>query len=159
MDIVSPVRVSRTYTQRLVAPPDRVFPLLCPVREADWIEDWDPELVISNSGVAERDAVFITDAEPEGAIWVIVHHDPEAGAIEMIKVTPEVTVCRLQIQLNAAEGGSTADVTYTHTSLGPIGDDYVEDFTEDYYTGFMQEWESQLNHYLTHGTALPSDDA
>ena len=32
MNVVQPFRVSRTYTQSLVAPPDVVFPLLCPVR-------------------------------------------------------------------------------------------------------------------------------
>ena len=37
MNITKPKRVTRTYTQRLVAEPAAVFPLLCPVREADWI--------------------------------------------------------------------------------------------------------------------------
>ena len=29
------------FTQQLVAEPSAVFPLLCPVREADWIDGWD----------------------------------------------------------------------------------------------------------------------
>ena len=39
MHILTPTRVAHTYTQHLVAPPKAVFPLLCPVREADWIRD------------------------------------------------------------------------------------------------------------------------
>lgn len=35
MEIREPVRARRTYTQSLLAAPDQVFPLLCPVREAD----------------------------------------------------------------------------------------------------------------------------
>ena len=35
MKIVAPNRATRAYTQTLVAPPEAVFPLLCPVREAD----------------------------------------------------------------------------------------------------------------------------
>lgn len=62
MNITRPYRARRTYTQRLVGAPDTVFPLLCPVREADWIEGWDPVWVASNSGVAEPDCVFVTQA-------------------------------------------------------------------------------------------------
>lgn len=154
MKIVHPVRATRTYTQHLVADPDAVFPLLCPVREADWIEGWDPFLVVSSSGVAEPDCVFTTSAEPIDAVWYITRHDPEAGFVEMLKVTPRVTVCRLTIQLRATDGGSEADITYSHTSLGPDGDAFVASFTEEFYRKFMQDWESRINHYLHHGTAL-----
>ena len=57
MNIIKPLRVARSYTQRLVAEPSAVFPLLCPVREADWIEDWDPICVFSNSGTAEPEGI------------------------------------------------------------------------------------------------------
>ena len=71
MKIVGPRRATRSYTQKLVAAPEAVFPLLCPVREADWIAGWDPLLVVSGSGVAERDCVFTTAASPADAIWYI----------------------------------------------------------------------------------------
>ena len=37
MGIRKPRRATRTFIQKLVAGPERVFPLLCPVREADWL--------------------------------------------------------------------------------------------------------------------------
>lgn len=155
MNIAPPIRASRSYTQHLLADPARVFPLLCPVREADWIEGWDPALVISDSGVAERDCVFLTGAESSEAIWYISRHDPEQGFVEMLKITPTVTACRLSIQLSATGNDrAQALVTYTHTSLGPEGDRFVAAFTEDYYTKFMQDWEARINHYLLHGCAL-----
>ena len=79
MKIVKPVRATRSCTQRLVAGPEDVFPLLCPVREADWIEGWDPPLVVSSSGVAEVDCVFTTSAKPTDAVWYITRHEPAAG--------------------------------------------------------------------------------
>lgn len=154
MKIVKPTRATRTYTQRLVADPATVFPLLCPVREADWIKGWNPPLVVSSSGVAEPDCVFTTTAEPGNAIWYVTRHEPAAGFVEMLKITPDVTACRLTIQLRPAAAGSEADVTYSHTSLGPKGDAFVASFTESYYREFMQDWESRLNHYLRHGMAL-----
>ncbi len=154
MKIVKPNRVSRTYTQRLAGLPDAVFPLLCPVREADWIKGWDPLLVVSGSGVAEPDCVFVTTAEPTDAVWYITRHEQQAGFVEMIKIMPGITACRLTIRLRSVSGGSEAAVTYCHTSLGPEGDAFVASFTEDYYRKLMQDWESRINHYLLHGSML-----
>ncbi len=157
MKIAPPVRAGHTATIRLNAAPRAVFPLLCPVREAEWIPGWDPALVISASGAAEPDCVFVTRAEPDESVWVVTRHEPEAGFVEMLKITPGVTACRLTIRLRASGPGTEAEIAYTHTSLGPRGDAFVAAFTEPHYRRFMQTWESRLNHYLTHGTPLPED--
>ena len=148
MDIRRPRRAVRTYVQHLAAPPWAVFPLLCPVREAEWVPGWDPPLVISASGLAEPDCVFTTEGDPGPAVWYVTRHEPAAGFVEMIKVTPGVTACRLTIRLRAAALGTDAEVTYMHTSLGPEGDAFVEGFTEDHYRRFMKEWEDRLNDHL-----------
>lgn len=157
MKLAKPVRVTRTFTQRLVGTPEAVFPLLCPVREADWIHGWDPILVVSEAGRAEADCVFTTTASPTDAVWYITRHEPENGFVEILKITPSVTACRLTIQLRGVPGGCEAQVTYMHTSLGPDGDAFVSDFTETYYAKFMQDWESRMNHFLRSGQALRAD--
>ena len=154
MQISPPIRAVRTYTQRLIAEPARVFPLLCPVREADWIDGWNPLSVASESGVAEPDCVFVTASAPDDAIWYVTRHEPEHHFVEMLKITPKVTACRLSIQLRPAGDGCEAVVTYAHTSLGPQGDAFVAGFTDEFYGQFMRDWESRLNHYLQHGSAL-----
>jgi len=68
MDITKPNRATQTYKQQLSASPGEVFPLLCPVRETEWADGWLPERVITSSGVAERDCVFITPDKPRTAI-------------------------------------------------------------------------------------------
>lgn len=137
-----------------MATPDRVFPLLCPVREAEWIEDWHPLSVVSASGVAEPDCVFVTASAPHEAIWYVTRHEPDTHFVEMLKITPAVTACRLSIQLRATDEGCEALVTYMHTSLGPQGDAFVVGFTDAFYGEFMRDWETRLNHYLQHGSAL-----
>jgi hypothetical protein len=154
MKISKPNRVSRTYVQHLVAPPLAVFPLLCPVREADWLEGWNPLLVLSQSGVAEPDCVFVTAAEPAGAVWYITRHEPDNGLVEMLKITPDVTACRITIRLRPSAAGTDAQITYVHTSLGPAGDAFVAAFTDEYYLQFMRNWETRINHYLAHGSCL-----
>jgi len=155
MDVREPVRARRSYVQRLLAPPERVFPLLCPVRECDWIQGWEPGLVVSSSGVAETDCVFTTRAGEHEAVWYVTEHEPDEGFVEMLKITPKVTACRLSIRLSAAEHGCDALVTYLHTSLGHEGDAFVAAFTEEAYVEFMRDWEARLNHYLVQGTRLP----
>ena len=154
MKIAPPNRVTRTFTQRLVADPSRVFPLLCPVREAEWLEGWAPLLVLSDSGVAEADCVFLTPGAPRNAVWYVTRHEKDRWFVEMIKVTPDVTACRLTIQLRAVPSGSDAAVTYCHTSLGPEGDAFVASFTTEHYETFMREWEERINHFLAHGALL-----
>ena len=134
-----------------------MFPLLCPVREVDWIDGWDPVAVWSESGVAEPDCVFTTNADDVEAVWFVTRHSPDAGIVEMLKITPGVTACKLAIRLVASGRGTEAEVTYSHTSLGPAGDELVDGFTDEYYLQFMEEWEARLNHYLTTGTMLRAE--
>jgi len=148
MHITKPNRATHTYRQRLQAPPEKVFPLLCPVREAEWAQGWLPDLVISSSGVAERDCVFITSDKLGTGFWYITRHEPERLFVEMLKIVPGMTACRLEIQLGKDGAECVADVTYTHTSLGPAGDEFVGKFTAEYYQEFMQAWESALDHFL-----------
>jgi hypothetical protein len=154
MRITKPNRATHTFRQRLHAAPAKVFPLLCPVRETEWADGWLPELVISSSGLAERDSVFITSDALGSAIWYITRHEPERWFVEMLKILPGVTACRLEIQLSENGDGSFADITYRHTSIGSAGDEFVAKFTADYYQKFMLAWETVLNHFLKTGCRL-----
>jgi hypothetical protein len=156
VDIRVPVRVTYTYTQTLDGSPADVLPLLCPVREAEWVPGWAPRLVLSNSGLVEPDCVFITPdpaaATETEAIWTVLHQDPAAGTVEMLKVTPGFVVVRLAIALRPRpEGGCQAVVTYCYTALSPAGEAYVQGRTPAAYAEFMRGWESALNEYLRAG--------
>ena len=118
MQIVKPNRIRHEYSQTICASPDVVFQLLCPVEEEKWVPGWNPEFVISASGVAERDCVFQTSGEPERSVWIVNCYAPERFYVEMYKVTPEHTVGKLCIQLSLIKKGRTqADISYEYTSL------------------------------------------
>lgn len=154
MNIVKPHRVTRRYTQQLNAPPDQVFPLLCPVRESEWVNGWHPRLVATESGLAELDCVFVTPSGPQEAIWVITRYEPATRLIEIVKVIPGIVVGKIVIQLAVAPGGSTAEISYGFTALGPDGDRVVNEFTQDHFDEFMLTWETELNHFLATGERL-----
>ncbi len=159
MRVTQPNRVTHTYRQSLHAPAERVFPQLCPVREMDWAVGWAPRLVVSRSGLVERDCVFVTPEGSTEGIWYVTRHEPEHCFVEMLKVTPSITACRVQIQVYPGEGDCQADVTYSHTSLGVEGDRFIAGFTAERYRRFMQQWERELNHFLLTGLRSPESEA
>jgi hypothetical protein len=111
-------RITRTYTQKILAPPEVVFPLLCPVRGADWLDGWDYELIYSESGYAEEGCVFKSRhaGEPE-TLWLITKHDKEHHQIEFARITPDLKLGEVSIQLKDSWDGTTrAGITYTFTA-------------------------------------------
>jgi hypothetical protein len=157
MQVLRPVRASHSYTQRLAGRPEEVFPLLCPVRECDWVDGWDPRLVISGSGVAEQDCLFVTSTATSESVWVVTEYTPPAH-IAFVKVTPDETVGFIDIVLSAAaDGGTDALVTYTFTALSEQGVAAVNAFTAAYYREFMVAWEAQLNHFLRTGEKMGAE--
>ena len=158
MKIAAPNRVSRSYTQSLCARPEVVFPLLCPVRETEWVNGWNPSLVLSASGFAEPDCVFITPGVPEDPLWVVTVHEPEAFHLEILKLIPGVVLGKISIRLaQHGEDACTANITYTYTSLSTYGNEALKEFTEDYFRLFMETWEGELNHFLKTGSRLERD--
>jgi hypothetical protein len=154
MEIVKPRRVTHTWIQHLDAPPEDVFPLLCPVRECEWVNGWDPRLVVTACGVAEPDCLFTTGTEDNEAVWIVTAYQPPIR-IEFVKVNPRETVGRITIVLER-EGvrGSAAAVTYAYTALSDSGVRAVEEFTAERYAEFMRAWELELNHFLRTGEKL-----
>ncbi len=146
--------VKRTYSQRLNGRPENIFPLLCPVRETEWVNDWDPNLVISESGTAELNCIFTIGSGKTESIWVISAFDPGNGRIDFLKITPGVTLANIEIKLELSDNITLAHISYMHTAIGPDGISFVKDFTEEYYINFMKEWESELNYYLENGQKL-----
>ena len=155
MRVEKPIKVSRSYTQHLNAEPSAVFELLCPVRETEWVNDWRPKLVLSESGFAEPDCVFITPGIPEDALWLMTEYDTESYRLEIVKMIPGVVVGRISVSL-APDGDSTctAAITYAYTSISDHGERALEEFTEEHFTSFMKIWEKELNHFLATGTRL-----
>ncbi len=159
MNIKKPNRKKHGYAQHLNAPPETVFPLLCPVLEVEWAPGWMPEMVISQSGVCEQDCIFVTPpempSEPENSIWIVSKYDPSNWALEMYKVVPEHTISKLEISLIGESGNcTTAHISYDITAIGSAGNKFIEEFTEDWYKDFMVEWEKAMNHYLDTGDKI-----
>jgi len=153
MDILEPYRESHTYEQELCRPTEDVFPLLCPVRETEWVDGWDPSLVLTESGIAEDEAVFVV----EDAIWTITDYRPpepdetgrDVAYIAFVKTVPERTVTHIRILVwDDSEETSRARISYSMTALTEDGEEDVDAFTEEDFGRFMITWEDAMNAFL-----------
>jgi hypothetical protein len=163
-------RVTHEYIQTNAASPERVFPLLCPVREADWIPGWRYKLIYSESGVAELGCIFETeDAAVESekyshsngpassveTTWICTEYDPAATRIAFIWVKPGLVAAELWIQLTGADNGQThSHIRFRYTGLSPEGNCDVESYDRSWFEAKMRGWEMAINHYLTAGQMI-----
>jgi hypothetical protein len=145
-----------TYQQVNHALPDTVFPLLCPVREADWLDGWQYNMIYSKSGLIEKDCVFTTPHHGElVTAWQVTQHDPSQYFVEFVRLTPNENVVKIQIQLALrSDNWTDAHITYQYTGLNPQQNDFIENELEQNFLASMQWWEKAINHYLTSGEML-----
>ncbi|HUI53075.1 MAG TPA: hypothetical protein VLX60_14920 [Terriglobales bacterium] len=102
------LRVTHQFTQTNLAPPQTVFPLLCPVREADWVPGWQYRLIYSESGVAEAGCVFITEENGRETTWIVTEYDSAAFRIAFVWVDPGMVTAQIRIQLEPAPAATSA---------------------------------------------------
>jgi len=148
--------ITRSYEQTINAAPSKVFDLLCPVKEAEWLDGWDYTLLYSKSGLAEEGCVFLSRQEGEkDTIWMITKRDVQNREIEFVRVTPESRIARLTISVDEKEGMvSKVVISYVITSLCEEGNQFLTAFTEEKFTEAMQFWEKSMNYYLETGDKL-----
>ena len=153
------IRVVKSYTMTLDAQPATVFPLLCPVREYEWIEPWSCDMIFSASGVAEKNAVFITTFPAQGGreTWIVCRYEKDR-AIEFIRVVPDFKVNRLDVALTSAGGATIVTWTHTYTGLSEPGNQWIRDLTDDAFQSEKAAIEKMLGHYLKTGAMLKMAD-
>jgi len=139
----------------LGAAPEAVFPLLCPVREHEWVEPWHCLMIYSRSGFAELDCIFQTDFPKDGATdtWVVSRYEPPR-LIEFVRVNTLRTI-RYTITLHPTGPGKTeAVVRQVVTALTQEGDRRLQQEPAEAYRAQMERVEEMLNHFLKTGERL-----
>lgn len=141
--------------QRVNAPPEAIFPLLCPVREFDWIPSWECDVIYTESGLAELGCVFQTDRPADGGVdtWVISRYEP-SRRIAFVRVNALRTmVYDVKLKPNS-DGTTTLEWVQLITGLNALGDEHVNGMKAGEFSAMVRNMERLLDHYLKHGEAL-----
>lgn len=149
-------RVTRTYRQTINATPEKVFPLLCPVREAEWLDGWHYNMIYSESGFAEEGAVFSTPFEgEEDTVWIITKHDSKGHEVDFARFTHNYRTCLLRIAVKIKdETTSYVNISYTYTGIKSHGNDFIDNLTEEIFLKAVIFWEKSMNYFLKTGKKL-----
>jgi hypothetical protein len=162
-------RIAHEYTQTNPAPPEKVFPLLCPVREGDWAPGWQYRLVYSDSGLAELGCVFTTPNPPAAALhgqaasettWIVTEYDPSTFRIAFVWINPGQIITEIGIQLTPAGHEATrTHIRYRYTGLSPEGNRELAACDQKWFEAKMQDWETAISHYLRTGKRMPASSS
>lgn len=144
------------YTQSINGKPEDIFPLLCPVREKDWLDGWEYEMIHSSSGLVEDNCVFKTPGPgSEGTYWMVSHYDPSQFRIEFVRFSPGEVIVKITIVVEPKQDNtSEVDISYIYSPLSVEQKKYVEEQLPVDFINSMQWWEQAMNHYLKTGEML-----
>lgn len=146
-------RTVHQYRHRIDAAPERIFPLLCPVRDYDWIASWRCEIVYSQSGVAELGCIFTTDFSGEGrSVWTVSRYEPNRR-IEFV-VIAATHVKQLAVELEEAVRETELHWRHTLTGRSEQGNILVKQLGGEPLDAQSQYLDRALKHYLRTGEML-----
>lgn len=142
------------YRQTINAVPARMFSLLCPQREHEWLPGWQARMIHSHSGVAEAGAVFATPcaatAGTQETLWyTVTHQAPEL--VRFVRFQPNGVVVDIAIEVAsdpAQAQQSLVDICYRFTATSVEGEAVVQVFDESQWLAMMQEWQALMNAWL-----------
>ena len=141
-------RGSVTFQRTFNTSPETLFSLLCPTTEYDWIPNWKCELLHSNSGYAEYNAVFRTEFFGPQEIWVCTRYEPPAG-LAYSRVSDDFSCIIVADLAGNHDGTVTVTWVVTVSALTPTGNTAVADIQSA--RAHLAEIFDGLDDYLNNG--------
>jgi hypothetical protein len=146
-----PQRIQQSATINIDGKIENVFPLFGPIREMDWAEGWNPEILYRSSDVlAEERMIFQTQGYGEKYIWVITQYQPDKHLIEYT-VSAVERIWFIRVQCKAVDEKTEATVSYTYTGLTEEGNQENERALKRMFADSLSDWEEAINYYLKTG--------
>jgi|HubBroStandDraft_2_1064218.scaffolds.fasta_scaffold68074_2 hypothetical protein len=140
----------------VAAAPAVVFPLLCPVREREWVDGWSADVLRSVSGVAELGCVFVArvHGDPAGT-FIVTRYEPDR-VIEFVVLRGDL-VERLSIVVEPEAAGTRLTWTRDYTSLNLAGNAWVEANSEGAIAGRIVHLGEMLARFVDGGVGGPTN--
>ena len=155
------LRARKSHTVRIHAPADRILPLLCPVREDEWLPGWKGgyELIYSESGFNEKGCVFrLHDSFGTEAIWTCIKFDESVHDVVFHICVRDMMVYRFSIRLIENETETTDAVfDYIYTAVSEKGNEWIDNHTDEAVREDVKYLGRLLDYYLEIGS-MPDEE-
>jgi len=127
----------------IALPAEEAFQLFTPSGEREWGGDgWDPTFPAPTADDSEPGTVFETDAHGRRTTWLVTER-VWGRRIAYAQVVQGERAGSITVTLDAAEGGSEAEVVYELTPLSEAGAHHLKQFA-DGYGDFLRSWEDEI---------------
>jgi len=148
-------RMVINHTQTFQVRPDKVFPLLCPTTEFDWIDGWHCEMIYSQSLYQEYNAIFKTNYFNFDEVWVVSHFEPNR-IIEFTRVSENLSI-KVDVRLcDNLDGTTTGNWIINATALTEAGNEALKNIKpEDEPIGVLL---GALDYYINNNAIQPLPD-
>ena len=149
-------RVSKKFEQLIKFNRQVVFPLICPVREEEWVNGWKYKMIYSGSGFIEKGCTYSTASENgQETIWYVTIHDDQKFIVEFLRITPGKMIVRTTINLqDAGKGNTLFGVANEYTLLNGEMSSGLENELDDNFNKTMAYFGASLTQYLEAGAKL-----
>jgi hypothetical protein len=140
----------RTGQFSVQAPIIDIFPLLCPKREEEWIPGWECEVIFSNSGYNEENAIFRT-VKPYGTelYWYTITYDLARRKVDFLITASHLYAFRFTIDVHSLTPDNTI-LTFTQrfTPVSADGVSLVEQYRQENFQARLQKLGELMSHFL-----------
>ncbi len=128
---------------------DRVFPLLCPKKEEEWIPGWECEVIFSESGYNEEGAIFKTiKAYGTELIWHTNAYDKDAGLVDFLITANGLFLFRFIIRVTKKNGLLILNFDQTFTSISEKGKQFIREYESDNFQSRVDKLKKLMDDYL-----------
>ena len=142
-------RMVRTHHFELPMAPEEAFHYFTPEGERAWAKGWEPRYLHPEDGCATAGMVFTTGHGGEETLWTMTRHEPEAGLVEYLRVTPASRMGSVRVQCSQGGDGSRVTVTYALTALTPAGNAALQALDAEAYERFIESWGASIREAIT----------
>ena len=147
------------------APVDEIFPLVCPVEELKWINNWDYTMVYSESGRNELGCIFYEKMSAQHVVgpdfgektfWYTIDYNPDSNLVHFL-LTRSSTLTDLIIRIEST-GNNSTKVTWdmTMTSIDEKANVAFDEKVEDRMKLMLAFLAQSLKYYCETGDMLVS---
>jgi hypothetical protein len=154
-DNFKPERISKTASFIVDGTIENVFPLFGPIREKEWAEGWEPEIIFSTNNLVEDHMIFRTKVSSDEKFytWVITQFDSDNHSVEYT-VSTKNRIWFIRVQCEPCGESTKATVTYTYTGLNPEGNELNRNALAKMYFDDLKDWQEAINYYIHNGKML-----
>lgn len=151
-------RFAFNYEMILPSLPDTIFPLLCPILEYDWLNNWKCTMIFSESGIAENNCIFYTSSGfpfYKRMTFQIIDYKPNEK-IEFLIYIHKVGTVRFSLSLQKIDENITKMIcNYILTGHSGFGNKQLKKYKEKKVLTEVKNLESDLVYWLNNKTKRP----